>query len=352
MSIYNMSSQDFNNLISESQEKINNIAQLIADIKSDISTKLTVINYETEYLNNVAENITTSVSEDFNYVLSNNNYDGLYDNYGTVIHPKFKSCDNLFNLKPINSEDIYYKDEISVAINDITNDYYKNILKHDLLNNKKVYFNEFKETDLIDGNIKISFTLDIEKAYSISKFNMIEISPYLASSFNISAINIYEDIKQDPVCIVNNINKVKNTRIILDKKYNFKKVEFILKPLYKNNDIYPIGFKHIYFYNADFRNDSYIVVPFNSSEYIDYIEDKLDIYCPDGIINSSLSKENIIIYLDKSVDGKLTYIQQPSNNTINSLSRNATSLYFYIPIKDNNFFNNTVYALSFYIHTR
>lgn len=371
MPISKMSSQDFNDLIGNIKNKIDNVNNDIYKIKNNMDSKSKVIKYSLDYIYSCIKDLENSKQQDGEYIVMNGTYKGLYETYGDCIHTSFKSQPiNLFNVIPINSENIFYNDEAFVAVNGIKNDSYKNLLKADTVSDKQIFFEEFavnkkieEDTNgtsylLDDNKIVISITLNKEKTYGISKFNIIEIDPYLSRSFDIQSISIYDTSDNVPSLTLNNISSVEKERIILDKKYLFNKVEITILPKYKSHidseEIIPFGLKHIFFYDADFRNDSFIEIPFFSEKYIDYIEDKVILYTPQGQIETTLSEQNIKIYLD-NINGILTTEQEPTNNIRKTIARNVNEIYFKVPIgtnKDLVTYNNSVYAIRFFIKYR
>lgn len=368
--IHKMSSQDFNNILQKTQDNILNMNNEISNIKNDMKIKLDVINHEIEYLNTSLNTLQHLESQDVNYILLNENLHGLFECYSNNIHAALKKEPvNIFNVKPINSEDYFYKDEAKVSINGIENDHYKNILKADSIKNKKIFFEEYATTKSIeedtngscylskDNKIIISIYIDKQKVYELNKFNMIEIDPFLMKSFDINSVKIY-DSNNVIVKEIVNINQTNKTRLLLDKKYIFNKIELTITPKYtttKNNEtIIPFGLKHIYFYNVDFRNDSYIEVTYESEEYIDHILNKIDIYTPTGIISTTLKEQGIKIYLD-NINGNLSTEQEPTENIRKTISRNLKKIYFKVPLAQNEntvSFTNTMFAFKFFIKNR
>lgn len=371
MAIKEMSSQDFNNILETTQEKILTMNNNIVSIKDEMATKLNVINHEIVYLNKSMDELKHATEQDGVYVLLDNNNHGLYSTYCNNVHQHFKKEPvNIFNVKPINSTDIYFKDEAKVSINGVENDHYKNILKEDSVTNKKIFFDEYVKDAIIktdsagksyiDGTntITLSISIDQLKAYGITKFNMIEIDPFLMKSFDITSINIYDSVTSIPAKVVSVLEGVGKTRIILDKKYTFKKVEFVIEPKYsliKNGvETIPFGLKHIYFYDADFRNDSYIDVTYESEEFLDYVNNKVILYTPTGAVTSTLTEQGIKIYLD-NINGILGSELEPTDNIRKVISRNLKKIYFRIPLgiaKDTISATSTIYAMKFFIESR
>lgn len=367
-----MSSQELNNILLETQNKINNMNEDINRTKKESNKKLLINKYETEYIINKMQKIQFKEKEDGDFLLLNEAFKGLYSSYCNIVHPYFKKEPiNIFNLRAINNPIPFFRDEVSVRINSVENDYYKNILKAEDVKGKEIFFEEYPDkTELIDGteehpselinknDIVIEISVNKDKSISISKFNMIEIDSYLLGSFDINSIKIFGD-EETPVVILPKISNAGKTRIILDKKYIFKKVEFNITPKYKTTQdtktIIPFGIKHIFFYEADFRSDSYIVLQYNSDRFIDNIKNDLMILSPFGFKDTTIKEEGIEIYLDNN-NGTLENKHEPSENIKNPIARNLKTIYFKIPLgeklnKQNNF-NNSLIACKFFIEKR
>lgn len=383
MAIKKMSSQDFNEILESSQTKIKDMNDSISVVKNNIDKKLLIIKHETEYISeyvhklsyqrphNTPEN-NSGVAKDGIYIMLNNNYKGLYESYSNVVHAFFKKEPlNIFNLRSVTSKKPYFRDEVNVSINGITTDYYKNILKADDHDTKEIFFEEYsndvevKKTEenisymSNDSSIEISIEVDKQKVIGISKFNMIEIDPYLYQSFDIEKIDIYGENYDKPLYTTDKLEKVGKTRIVLDKKYNFKKVVFTITPKYisTNNgeQVKPFGLKHIFFYDADFRNDSYVIVQYDSSEFIDHIKNDMEIETPYGSFSTSIKDEGIKIYLENN-NGILSNEQEPSMTTKKPIARNLKRIFFKIPItsetKENSLYKESIIALKLYIENR
>lgn len=347
--IKKMNSHDFNNILTEATDKIEVISNEVSNIKNNIDKKLLIIKHETEYLSETLYKMSyQSSDQEGTYIMLNDNHVGLYNSYSNVVHAHFKKEPiNIFNLKSINTDVPYFRDEVLVSINGVSTDYYKNILKSDGHPNKEIFFEEYpNKSEIIkdeegnnqikeDNQLEISIEVDKQKVIGISKFNMIEIDPYLYQSFDIDSIDVYGENYDKPLYSTNKIERVGKTRIILDKKYDFKKVVFKITPKYTaiNNgeQIKPFGLKHIYFYEADFRNDSYILIQYNSSKFIDYIKNDLEIVTPYGKFSSTLKEEGIKIFLEYN-NGTLENEQEPSTGIKKPVARNLKTIYFKVPI--------------------
>lgn len=364
MAIKKMSSQEYNNILSEATNKIESISQEMKIIRNDMIKKLNIVKYEQEYLSFLYDkNIYATEQDDTFIFLNNNKYEGLFSGYSSVVHAYFKQTPiNVFNLKVVNGTESFFRDEVKVKINGIEDDSFKNILKAEDVSDKQIFFEEYQANSAIktleDGTpyndkgnvITIEVEKDASKAIGNSKFNIIEIDPYLYKSFNIESLKIYTNDSDLPVVTINNINKVGKTRFILDKKYDFKKVEFNIRTLYNSNingsEVWPFGIKHLFFLEADFRSDSYIIADYNSDEYIDEVKDSLEVITSTGSRMSSLTEEGIKIYLSK-INGMLENEQEPSNDIKKPIARNLNTIYFQIPLK-----NESIIGYKFLINKR
>lgn len=364
MAIKKMTSQEYNNILKNATDKIEGISKEMKTIKNDMQKKVKIINYEQEYLNYLYERNINAIKEEDTFIfLNNNKHKGLYNGYSNVVHAYFKQTPiNVFNLKVVNGQESYFRDEVTVTINDIEDDYFKNILKAETVKDKEIFFEEYDfesainmtadNTPLqqVDNHSVISIEVNKDKVIGTSKFNIIEIDPYLYKSFDIDAIEIYTDETENPTTVVNNLNNVGKTRFILDKKYDFKKVIFRITHNYSTfsngNVVYPFGIKHIFFLEADFRSDSYITLQYSSDDYIDDIKDKVTVMTATGERTSSLSEEGIRIFLSNN-NGMLENEQEPSNDIKKPIARNIRDIFIKVPLK-----NEAIVGYKFTINKR
>lgn len=365
MTIKKMSSEDYNNILEEATNKIEGISQDMKNVKDDMYTKVMIIKHEQDYLNYLYERATYSYPEEDTFIfLNNNKHKGLYNSYSNVAHAYFKQTPiNIFNLKVINGKESYFRDEVKVTINDIEDKHFKNILKASDVKDKAIFFEEYefksainltkdlKPIEQYDNRSKIEIEVDKDKVMGISKFNIIEIDPFLYKSFDIESIDVYTDDSEVPTVSMNNIEGVGKTRYILDKKYEFKKVVFNIIHNYNTVSngkvVYPFGLKHIFFLEADFRSDSYITLNYSSNDrYIDDIKDKVTVITANGSRTSSLTEEGIRIFLSNN-NGMLENEQEPSNNIKKPIARNIKEIFLNIPLK-----NESIIGYKFLINKR
>lgn len=370
--IHKMSSQDFNKILDECRKQINETRISVNKIKEEIDIKTIVSQYEIEYTNILLKE-NSYASKDEEFITLSSSIGGLYEEYSSVAHAALKRDPiNIFNLKATNSTNDFFRNEVDVTINGITNEYYKNILKSDNVKDKKIFFEERKDFTEVEkeevedfekfvlngNNIKLEVTLDESRAIGISKFNAIEIDPFLMGSFGTESIEIYEEDKDKPVKIIPAINRIGKTRIILDKKYLFKKVVFNIKPKYSSvkNDtkIIPFGFKHIFFLECDFRTDSKAIIRYKADRFIDHVNNSATLLTPFGKSDTTLTKMGIKIYLDYK-NNILENEQQPSDMIKNPIARNVDTIYFEVPLikkEEEEYIRNSITAVKFSIGTR
>jgi hypothetical protein len=355
MTIPKMTSQDLNNILKDAQDAIVNIDSKVDKIKSDVSTKLTMINYNSEYMAQQINNVRDSgFTKEVGFKLLNKGV-GSFESYGSTVHPVIlrPSPIDLFNLKISNSQNILFRTDVSVKINDVAFDSYKSILKHDSMSDKEMFFKEFKEpinTTQTANKVKLEVSIDTKTLLGSTKFNMIEIDSFFPGSYDITSIDIY-DIKEDgslnliPTSYSGALN-VGKERLILKDKISFYKVIFNIELKFKTTkegiNTYPFGLKHIYFYEANFKQDSYVIMPLTSPHNIYFIKDETSILTPSGSIPTTLTEEGIKIYLNYKNEELTSEITPSTKNQFYSISKTIKTVYAKVPIK-----NKSIIGVSF-----
>lgn len=339
-----MSSQELNRIFKEAQNKSVNVTNELNNAKKDISKKLTILNYQTEFIKNKLNVIKGEVLQDdivsFDYTSV-----GDFTDYGSSVHAKFnKSPIDLFNLK-LNNGSSMFRDDIFVRINNIEKEEYKSILKAENTLNKEIYFEEY-----FSDTVTIEIEIDRSNILGTTRFNMIEIDPYMYGAYDILSINVFTTdetgaTKNEPTFSINGFDSIGRTRIILDKKYKFHKISIDFKINMKSykadQEVFPFGLKHIYFYECDFKPSSFVIAEYISNEFIEYINDKVMLYTTKGKIDTTLSQYKIEVYTDY-IGNTLSGRVYPSTETDkNRIIKNTKKLYLKIPLVLDNFFDST-----------
>ncbi len=340
-----MSSKELNDILINAQESFVKTRSDMDNMKKDLIEKSKVLKNEYEYGMHQLSRIDTIIkdSEENNSLkgvcnkvtlFQDSDLMGVYEAYGSIVHPRFiREPINLFNLNTSNGP--IFRDNVSVSINEVTNERNKHILMHNNYPMKGINFDEYDE-DLLYLNIKI----DSGNLLGNSDFNVIEINPYLAGSFDIEILEVFsKDLdlpnNTEPIFTRDSIKGVGRTRIILDKKYSFLEVSMRIKLNYKNsNDKYPFGLRHMYFLNADFDINSHVVGKIEKNNFIETISNSIFLRDQFSKYPTTLTEKNIKIYLT-NVNGTLEYELSPSSpESIKPLPRNTRVFYVHIPLKD------------------
>ena len=352
-----MTSHELNNILIEANSKLSGVITDIKYIKNDMSKKLKILRYESEYIEHQMESLKKTHKETSKpsvagqntkvFVLPNPSLTKSYEQYGCTITPKFKNIPvNVFNIMTTATNEAFYRDIAEVAINNVVKEEYKNILKHDSLSDKDLFFEE------IDGDapsMNISITLDKTKTLGNSLFNMIEFDMFLNGSYTIEYIRLFtediinnEDIsnKYDEFTNIEDAGKM---RLVFNKEYSFNRVDIKIVPKFNTqiNGITksPIGIKHIYFYNAKFLSNSYAIAEIESEEFIDKIDNEFTLIKPNESIELNADSEGIQFYLNYTVDPStgepiLSTLQEPSKpDNTKTISINIKKIYAKIPLK-------------------
>ena len=152
--IQKISSKDIMDLLEESQNSIKDIELNVNDMKSELEKRLSIIKNVQEYTQESIIDIKELLSDGLNDSVENiillsqqENAEGLYDKYGSIIHPAFiKTPTNVFNFGTITGK--IFKNNANVKMNDTIKEEYTNMLMDDSITGKSVTFEEFDEPNI------------------------------------------------------------------------------------------------------------------------------------------------------------------------------------------------------------
>lgn len=340
-----ISSEELNNILIDAKNKLDTLDKKFDTAKSDMEDKLKIINYESEYVQSTLSKVKSGnyqkIDGMIGFAYKDKIVTGYYDRYGSTIHSQLiKSPINVFNLEVSAFNEFYFREDVSVTVNDVTDEKYLSLLKHDAIQ-KPIFFDTYKN-DLV--TVKIELT-DLATILGPTRFNVIEIDPFLHGSFDIEEIRIFEFTESGTVntnaqpTTLSKLPSVGMERIVLPKKLNFYKVEIDFRvkyETYRNTSIvYPFGLKHIYFYNMDFKTDSYVIAEITSDKNIAYIKNDIIIKTPFGEQHAKISTSDIELFLDRDGESFEFYspIEPSYADEINEIARNVKKVYARIPIK-------------------
>ena len=338
MATYKLSSQDLNKEFAEKKEKIDEIQLSVNNFKKEMNKKLMVVNYALEVANNRQSILGAGVNNDQTLIAFDNNVhnNGMFEQYCYEIHPKFKSTPiDIFNLNLSNGGCVF-KQNVNCKVNGVVNTDWVNVLQSENIPTKTIIFEEYY-TDTIE----VEYTLDNTSTWGTSRFNMIEIDPYISGIYSIDSIECYtvdttNNLTAEPTKAFYNINSFGKTRLILDEKIKFGKVVFKFKCDYKShvNDtvVYPFGIKHIFFKEADFVTGSCAIVHARFNDYVEYIEDEVTLYTPEGKIDTFCSYYGIECYTTYENNTLMNKVQYTTKAGTYRIPKNTMSLYFKIPL--------------------
>lgn len=337
--IEKISSHELNQIYNNTQSKLKLVNDQILSIKGDMSKKLEIIKYEIDFVN-YCLNLMDTLNQKENVATLFDNKQGYYDIYETDVYAKLiKEPVNNFNIRMSGLNTFYFRDDLVASIDGVKADKYTNIFKHDTV--KTEFLFEKYQRDNITLTIELN---DLANILYPTRFNMIEIDSFLKGSYTIDELRIYElneELEKDSskYASIKNFNKIGKNRIILDKKYHFYKIEFKIKLLYKVNEndsiFYPFGLKHIYLFDADFDQNSYVIAPIHSDENIAIVKDKVLINSNRGIRESTIAKEKIELYMSFENNVLSLPIEESTSNFRRELAINTKTVYAKIPLLPN-----------------
>ena len=337
---FKMTSQELNNLVDNANDNIKQLSTDINSLKEDIKNKLILTNLETSYTNDILQDILSGGYQiDNNLHLFDMNNKGIFDIFGTTIHPKFiKPPINILNIKTSTVENhFFYRSEVKISINGEYHEDYTSILKHDSFDDNKTIIKEFSSP-----NISISIE-NTDNFLGDSLFNVIEIDPYLNGSFDIQEVIITSNDSLEPtITTLTNIKSVGQMRLALKDKMSLHKIVFKIKinySIFKNDiKVYPFGLKHIYLLNADFYPESYIIANIKKDSIISRIENNIRLKTPEGLQedvikhNAAEASDNDIELYLRYENGMLQHKIDPNQKDDYDLAYNTTDFSAKIPL--------------------
>lgn len=336
-----LSSRDLMSLLDNTYSRISTMEENIASLKLNLDSRLSVIRnmqeYENKKMTDLADLIENGkwIEQANKIVLANANIiSGQYNIFGSSVHPAFlKDPIDILNYKTVNG--YAFKDNAIVSINETAKPKYIGALQHDSILDQDICFEEFDTP-----NLEIEIKINPGKLLGSTNFNLIELVPFIPGSFDISNIEVYslqgyymDDMTPDS-SITNTIHNVGATRILIDRTITMYKVKFNVKINYKNrNGAYPFGIKHIYFLNANFNTDSYIVVKSDQVKYIDIISENLTVVDQTGKVDTTCKEEGLELFIEWDNGIGIDPITTSKGINNNPLPRDIKSFYIKYPIK-------------------
>jgi hypothetical protein len=361
-----LSSQEYNELFKNARDTFDAEMAKRTVALNNMGKKLEIIECANEFIELELMNstFTKDISSSQVAVFNANNLGGSYNQYGATVHPKFKNEPiDIFNLK-LTSGNTMFKNSLSCTtslentkkVNEdeapitVEDDSYVNLIMSDNSLEKEIIFNK-----LTRDKITLSYVLDNTIALGAARFNVIEIDPYLYGAYSIESINIYSlnqvdgTISTEPIASIGTIENIGKIRVILDDKVKFSKVDITFRinfNIVENNiNKYPFGLKHIYFYEADFIDDSYVILPIRANDYFEYIQNDIIMYQGGSKIETTCDYYNIELYTDYVNDTLTGRVYTSSDAQSNRITKNTKVLYAKIPL----IFNNKVLGVKKYL---
>lgn len=336
MAIPVMSSKELNEIFASAQKDTIAFQQKIQAIKNDMSKKINIIKYENEFINKKLDVLDAGLIAKEDILTFENNSYGVFNDYGYMIHPKFKKTPiDIFNLKLPNGDN-YFRNEIIAKINDIENAEYANLLMADNHIEKTIVFDEFDSP-----NISLEYVLSNAYNLGTMRFNTIEIDPYLYGAYDLTSVEIYSldssnNISIEPTYVYNGYSNIGRIRILLPDKLKFTKVKLNFRVNFKTQknsiDVYPFGLKHIHFLESDFIEDSFVITEYTSDKFVEYVMNDMILYTAQGkkeILAKDYDIEVFTNYESNTLFGK---VQLSSAAGIYRIPKNTRKLYVKIPL--------------------
>lgn len=318
-------------IFDEAAQKAESMQREVTDAKQVMEKKLSILDAQYEYVLNKVGALTDNQGKAAKkIVFSTVEALGEYDIFGETVHKKLtKSPRDIFNLKT--TRGYLPKENISkVTVNGEESSSIREALKQESIEGKEYAIEEFSTNTL-----EIVIEPNLKAPLGSLKMNMIEICPFLPGSFNIESLQLYsKDNLDDPAQeLPSGIGAVGIRRIVFDEKTDVGKIVMRVKLLYKNNaGRYPFGLRHLYCQEANFKEDSYIIIRVDKPDYIAYILDNAAVKNQNGSGVVSSKELGIHYYTEYTGEVLRHEVETSAASEPNYISINATACFVEIPI--------------------
>ena len=336
MTIPVMSSKELNDIFSNAQKETVDFQQQIQAIKKDMSKKIQIIKYENEFINKKLDVIDTGLIANESLVSFDHNSYGIFNDYGYMIHPKFKKAPtDIMNLKLPNGDN-FFRNEVIASVNGVEKPEYVNLLMADNHTEKTIVFDEYDKPE-----ISLEYTLSNTYSLGTMRFNTIEIDPYLYGAYDLISVEIYSldttnNVTAEPTFTINGFSNMGRTRIILPEKIKFTKVKFNFKVNFKTQrnsiDIYPFGLKHIHLLEANYIENSFVITEFVSDKFVEYVMNDMILYTTQGKKEITANEYGIEVFTNYEANTLFGKVNLSSEAGIYRIPKNTKTLYVKIPL--------------------
>lgn len=331
---YKKSTSEFMEMFDNAKSFLKEAQESVNSLSSVIDRQLNIIHSSIMYISKKISNMKENnhVDKDKIVLTEADIVGGMYSVYGCNLTPHLlRTPINLTNYN--NDVNYIYKKNAVVTINDEENNEAENIIIHDSIKNKELFFESYSSDTL-----SIDIKLNNGGMLSSIRMNTIEISPILEGSFDILKIDVFSPSDDDnPAHTIENLNDVGNTRYILDSKTKISRVHFDIKLKCKDEstDKYIFGLRHIYLLDCDYSDGSYAVIKIHKDEDIKYVYNTVRLKSQNSKYNDSVleTKPLGIKYYMEYEDGSLSReITQSTETDASYISGNTNTIYMYLPI--------------------
>lgn len=331
---YKKSTSEFMEMFDNAKSFLEEAQESVNSLSSVIDRQLNIIHSSIMYISKKISNMKENnhVDKDKIVLTEADIVGGMYSVYGCNLTPHLlRTPINLTNYN--NDVNYIYKKNAVVTINDEENNEAENIIIHDSIKNKELFFESYS-SDTLSIDIKLNNC----GMLSSIRMNTIEISPILEGSFDILKIDVFSPSDDDnPAHTIENLKDVGNTRYILDSKTKIGRVHFDIKLKCKDEstDKYIFGLRHIYLLDCDYSDGSYAVIKIHKDEDIKYVYNTVRLKSQNSKYNDSVleTKPLGIKYYMEYEDGSLSReITQSTETDASYISGNTNTIYMYLPI--------------------
>lgn len=337
--IYKLNSKQMMERLTSSQEALEDMENQISVMDSEMVHELAIVSnmqeYAVEQLACLREQGGATRDAQNRIVFTKADIlDGLFEHYGTTIHPAFiKEPTNVFNFGTAGGW--IFKNNATVFINDAVKEGYKFMLMHDSISEKRATFEEFDEP-----NLTLKVKVNPDDLLGSTDFNIIELLPCIPGSFDITDIRVYTmqdyhraNTSVPTVQLANTIASCGASRIMIGEMRTLYKCEIDIRLNFQNtHGKYPFGVRHLYFLKGNYDPDSYVLVRLKHDKFIDWISEDVLLRDQNGVYESTCTDEKIKLFMSYVANTPAMEIATSVSEGENPIPRNVKEIFVRIPV--------------------
>lgn len=325
MTIKKISSQEVMKTIEDANETINGLTETLENFTRRIHRKQKITYDQARYANTLIgqlDQYNPAFEHEYSLTAPTVIKQSEYEIFGTTLHPPFKHEIDLFNLST--ESGILFREDVRAEIGYTPSELLLESLKHESIQ-KEPFYGEFEEK-----NLELNFYIQQEKRLGHTFCNMIEFSPILPGSFDITGMSVVVEGETLETILLTRttIRNAGGFRLFLEEALPISQLRIEIA-LHDTTETF--GLHHLYLKNTAVKETGSLIFEIEKPYFIHTVHENIELDYFHETKKTTLSAEGIKIFT--SMDrGELGFEVIPSTDVnANVILRNTRKLFIEVP---------------------